>query len=91
MKANCTLLQIKYAEIIRDFAELSGLSLRDALDFFYHSRERELIRDGVSDLHCMSSLYLAQDLLNQPKECRESPEAQSPITGGYNELFLRRT
>ncbi len=65
MRANSTLLHMKYSRIILRFAELSGLSVRDAMDFFYHSTERELIRDGVSDLHCMSDLYLARDLLEE--------------------------
>lgn len=65
MTANKTLLHMKYGRIIMRFAELSGLSVRDAMDFFYHSTERELIRDGVSDLHCMSDMYLARDLLEE--------------------------
>ena len=33
-----------------------------ALDFFYHSQVYQLIRDGVSDMHCMSDAYWAEDL-----------------------------
>ena len=33
-----------------------------ALDFFYHSETYQLIRDGVSDMHCMSDAYLAEVL-----------------------------
>ena len=33
-----------------------------ALDFFYHSQVYQLIRDGVSDMHCMSDAYLAEKL-----------------------------
>ena len=33
-----------------------------ALDFFYHSETYQLIRDGVSDMHCMSDAYLAEEL-----------------------------
>ena len=33
-----------------------------ALDFFYHSQVYQLIRDGVSDMHCMSDAYLAEEL-----------------------------
>ena len=32
------------------------------LDFFYHSEVYQLIRDGVSDMHCMSDAYLAEEL-----------------------------
>ena len=65
MRANATLLQMKYGRVILCFAELAGITVREAVDFFYHSVERELIRDGVSDLHCMSDGYLAEDLLEE--------------------------
>ena len=29
---------------------------------FYHSLVYQLIRDGVSDMHCMSDAYLAEEL-----------------------------
>ncbi|MBR0224785.1 MAG: DUF3791 domain-containing protein [Thermoguttaceae bacterium] len=62
MKANPILLQRKYARVIALFAQKSGLSLDDALDFFYRSEEYKLLREGVADLHCMSDDYLAEDL-----------------------------
>lgn len=65
MKANRTLLQMKYVRIISEFAKKSGLSTKEAMDFFYHSKEYELIRDGISDLHCMSAEYLAEDLIEE--------------------------
>jgi hypothetical protein len=60
--ANPILLQRKYARVIALFAEKTGISTRLALDFFYRSEEYDLIRRGVSDLHCMSDDYLAEDL-----------------------------
>lgn len=68
MKANAILLQRKYARVVMKFAELAGITVKEAMDFFYHSTERELIRDGVSDLHCMSDTYLARDLLEEYQE-----------------------
>ena len=62
MRANPILLQRKYARVIALFAQKSGLSLDAALDFFYRSKEYELLREGVADLHCMSDDYLAADL-----------------------------
>ena len=79
MKASATLLQMKYGRVIMRFAELADITVKEAMGFFYGSTERELIRDGVSDLHCMSDDYLAKDLLeeymvftNQGKNCRNS-------------------
>lgn len=62
MMANPILLQKKYSRVIACFAEQQGLSLDAALNFFYHSEVYQLIRDGVSDMHCMSDAYLADEL-----------------------------
>ena len=62
MTANPVLLQKKYSRIIERFAKQQGLSLDEALAFFYHSEIYRLIRDGVSDMHCMSDAYLAEEL-----------------------------
>lgn len=62
MIANPILLQKKYSRVIERFAKQQRLSLDAALDFFYHSEVYQLIRDGVSDLHCMSDAYLAEKL-----------------------------
>ena len=52
----------KYSRVIECFAKQQGLSLDAALDFFYHSQVYQLIRDGVSDMHCMRDMYLAEEL-----------------------------
>ena len=62
MTANPVLLQKKYARVIECFAKQQGLSLDTALGLFYHSEVYQLMRDGVSDMHCMSDLYLAEEL-----------------------------
>ena len=62
MIANPILLQKKYSRVIACFAKKQGLSLDAALNFFYYSEVYQLIRDGVSDMHCMSDEYLAEEL-----------------------------
>lgn len=62
MRANQVLLQMKYARIIELFAKNTGISLSEALDFFYRSDEYRLVSRGISDWHCMSDAYLAEDL-----------------------------
>lgn len=62
MMANPILLQKKYSRVIEYFAKQQGLSLDAALNFFYHSEVYQLIRAGVSDMHCMSDAYLADEL-----------------------------
>ena len=68
MTANPILLQKKYSRVIECFAKQQGLSLDEALDFFYHSQVYQLIRDGVSDMHCMSDVYLAEELRQEYTE-----------------------
>ncbi len=62
MKANPILLQKKYSRVIEKFAGRAGISLGVALRFFYYSDVYCLMREGVSDLHCMSDAYLAEEL-----------------------------
>lgn len=68
MTANPILLQKKYARIVDAFAKKAQISLNSALDFFYNSIVYKLISEGVSDMHCMSDEYLAQDLLEEYKK-----------------------
>ena len=67
MKANPFLLQKKYARIIEAFSKKEGLTLFEALDFFYHSETYDLMSNGISDMHCMSDAYLVEDLENEYK------------------------
>lgn len=60
--ANPILLQKKYARVIACFAKQQGITLDEALDLFYRSEVYQLMREGVSDMHCMSDLYLAEEL-----------------------------
>ncbi|MCR5151300.1 MAG: DUF3791 domain-containing protein [Clostridiales bacterium] len=62
MTANKTLLQKKYSRVIELYASKYGVSLETALDRFYKSELYKLVSEGVSDLHCMSDIYLAQEL-----------------------------
>lgn len=65
MLANPILLQKKYCRIIELFAKQKGITLDEALSFFYHSDTYQLMRDGVSDMHCMSDQYLVENLLEE--------------------------
>ena len=63
MQAKPILLQRKYARIVKLFAEQTGLTYEQALDFFYNSITFELISEGVADMHCLSDEYLAEELM----------------------------
>ena len=68
MMANPILLQKKYARVIECFAKQQGISLDEALDLFYRSEVYQLMREGISDMHCMSDLYLAEELRLEHEE-----------------------
>ena len=40
----------------------------EALGLFHHSEVYQLMRDGVSDMHCMSDAYLAEELKQEYAE-----------------------
>lgn len=59
MEANKTILQMKYARIVPIFAEQTGITLEDALDFFYTSSIYQMMNEGIADMHCRSDGCLA--------------------------------
>ena len=67
MNANPILLQKKYARVVELFAKHNGFTLEEALDVFYHSELYKLMSEGISDMHCMSDEYLAQELEEEQK------------------------
>ena len=70
MNASPTLLQMKYTRVVGAFAKLADITLDEALRIFYRSQLYQLIKNGVSDMHCMSDMYLAEELLDEYKEER---------------------
>lgn len=71
MNANPVLLQMKYARVVSLLAERAGMSYEQALDVFYHSVTYDLMRNGISDMHCMSDEYLVEDLLEEMHESKD--------------------
>ena len=57
MQADKTILQMKYARIVKLFADHLHISYEDALDFFYNSDTYSLISEGIGDMHCLSDEY----------------------------------
>jgi hypothetical protein len=62
MTANRILLQRKFAHVIETLAIRENISLRQALDVFYKSYTYQEMRIGISDMHCRSDLYLAEEI-----------------------------
>ena len=62
MTANRTLVGHKIAGIIKEYSTFSGVPLREAFDIFYRSNLYTEVRYGISDMHCRSDGYLAEEL-----------------------------
>lgn len=56
-----TILQAKYARIIKGIAEKLHISMEDAMDDFYHSQTFQMINRGIADMHCRSDIYLIDE------------------------------
>jgi hypothetical protein len=63
MTANDYLKNYVYDGVANEYARLRGIPLREAVDALYRSRLYSEIRRGVSDMHCRSDGYLAEELL----------------------------
>ena len=59
---------MKYGRIVERFSELANIPLEDALTFFYESKTYELVSQGISDMHCLSDYYLADELMIEYKK-----------------------
>ena len=68
MIASPVLLQKKYARIIDKYAKKQGITLSEAMDVFYRSDLYQIVKDGISDMHCMSDEYLVEELEDEVKE-----------------------
>ena len=62
MLANPILLQRKYGRVIEAFSKRKNIGLREAMDLFYKSDTYQEMRLGISDMHCRSDEYLAEEL-----------------------------
>ena len=62
MTANHTLLGRKYAHVVKALAGRQDIDLRQALDIFYKSYTYQEMREGISNMHCRSDEYLAEEI-----------------------------
>jgi len=63
MIANRFLLMHKYVRVIELLSVQAGIPLREALDRFYLSITHDEMENGISDMHCRSDGYLAEELM----------------------------
>lgn len=58
-EAKQNILDAKISRIILAISEQHDISIEQAMDIFYNSITSQLIEEGIADLHCRSSKYLA--------------------------------
>lgn len=68
MIADSTLLQMKYARIISLLAKKADVDEEKAMEMFYKSNTYMLMSKGISDFHCMSDAYLAEEIMLEQRE-----------------------
>ena len=62
MTTKRTLVGYKMAGVIEAYAKYAKVPLREAFHLFYTSNLYKKIRFGISDMHCRSDGYLAEEL-----------------------------
>lgn len=75
MRADKTLLQMKYARIIALIAKRAGIDSEKAMDMFYNSKTYMFMSQGISDFHCLSDNYLAEEVLLEQVKVTERVES----------------
>jgi len=63
MLADKYLKHYLYEGVIEEYAKRTKVDLRIAFDIFYRSNISKEIHNGVSDMHCRSDGYLAEELI----------------------------
>lgn len=62
MLAHPILLQKKYARVVALYAKKEHIGLDAALQKFYHLVTYKLMKNGISDMHCIRDDYLTEEL-----------------------------
>ncbi|MCL2426322.1 MAG: DUF3791 domain-containing protein [Oscillospiraceae bacterium] len=65
MTANKTLLWMKYGHVINAISLRENIDLEQAMDIFYKSYTYQEMREGISDMHCRSDEYLAEEIARE--------------------------
>lgn len=59
------------ARIILCICEMYGVSIDEATDMYYNSETADMIEAGVSELHCRSDKYLAEEIWKEHIETKQ--------------------
>jgi predicted DNA-binding protein YlxM (UPF0122 family) len=88
MTANRHVLNHKLDAVIAEYSQKENIPLRESLDIFYKSDLYLLITNGVSDIHCRSNAYLAEELkLELIQKSEEQNQIDEKIKNADKEFF----
>ncbi len=87
MDAGQTILQAKYARIIKGIADRLHIPVEEAMDGFYHSQIFRLMDQGIADMHCRSDIYLVDEYCS---ETLNSFHYICPVRGTHEEKTHNR-
>jgi hypothetical protein len=65
MKTTQIILDLTYTSVVKEYSKVAQLPLETAIDQFYHSFTYYLMSNGISDMHCRSDGYLAEELMRE--------------------------
>jgi len=65
MIADKAILSIKYTGVINSLSARLTIDLPQAMDKFYKSYTYQEMREGISDMHCRSDEYLAEEIARE--------------------------
>ena len=65
MKADKAILPLKFCSVIEALSAQNNIEPRQALDMFYKSQVYIEMREGLSDMHCRSDIYLAEEIIRE--------------------------
>jgi hypothetical protein len=71
MTANIYILHYKLDGVVNEYAKMANIPTRKAFDVFYRSLLYTEVHDGISDMHCRSDGYLAEELMLEQKRNSE--------------------
>jgi hypothetical protein len=77
MMTNRYILHYKLDGVINAYAKMASVSIREAFDRFYHSHLYDEISNGISDMHCRSDGYLAEELMLERGEIPDACKFQT--------------
>ena len=73
---------MKYVREIMEFSKITSISTNDVLRIFYHSDLYFLLKNGISDIYCMSDNWLVEKLKEECENKNMSKQVGTRVSLG---------